>query len=71
MSDTTRGRVISGGQVRLSTQAIRVGGHSGAEAAGSPGVGNVREVRDAAGNVAEIHVQCECGKVTVVACDYA
>ncbi len=71
MTETTKGRVIAGGQVRLSPQAVRVGSPSAASGDGKPGVASVRVVRDAAGSIVEIHVQCECGKVTVVACDYS
>jgi hypothetical protein len=69
--ENSRSRVLSGTQVRLSTNPIRVGGARPSPAACEPGKATVQEVRDAGGRLKEIHVQCECGVVTVVGCDYA
>ena len=71
MIETTKRRVLSGEQVRVHNQPVRVGGPATGSAACDAGAANVREIRDASGNIAEIHVQCECGSVTVLYCDYA
>ena len=71
MTESTRGRVLSSEQVRLSAQPVRVGGRTAANGDDGADAPGVQEVRNAAGDIVEIHVRCACGDVTVIACDYA
>jgi hypothetical protein len=74
MIEAGKRRVLSGKQVQVSNQPIRVGGGTANVTSAAATEGNtssVREIRDAHGNISEIHVQCECGCVTVLQCDYA
>jgi len=79
MSEASRSKILSGGDVRISAAPVRVGANSAfGSNAGMPhhhgdadGTPKVQEVRDASGNVTEIHVQCGCGQTTVIACEYA
>ena len=79
MSEASRNRILSGGDVRVSAAPVRVGVNSPFGANGTPshqhgdtdGAPQVKEVRDAAGNVTQIHVQCACGQTTVIECEYA
>ncbi len=78
MTEATRNRILSGGEVRVSAAPIRVGANSAmGMQSGSPHTNGeahhaptVKEVRDAAGNVTQIHVQCGCGQTTVIECEY-
>ncbi|MEQ9407233.1 MAG: hypothetical protein RIK87_05880 [Fuerstiella sp.] len=72
MIEGSRSRVLSGKDVRVSAAPVRVGGrtihhdHQDAES----GPATLREVRDADGNITEIHLRCGCGTTTVVLCEY-
>lgn len=71
MIESSRSRVLSENDVQISAAPVRVGGiplpprESKAECEAS-----VREVRDDANRLSEIHVQCSCGESTVVICEY-
>ncbi|MCA9085935.1 MAG: hypothetical protein KDA81_17875 [Planctomycetaceae bacterium] len=67
-----RGRVLSQQNVRVSSAPVRVGVRMQPSNTtdARPGAAKVEQVCDASGNVTEIHVHCQCGHITVIACDY-
>lgn len=79
MIEGTRNSVLSGNDVRISNAPVRVGASVAStsakavlgETSHASGKANVREVRDASGNIVEIHVQCNCGATTVLSCHYS
>ncbi|MCA9050332.1 MAG: hypothetical protein KDA89_16465 [Planctomycetaceae bacterium] len=72
MTSVSRGRLLSGQQVRLREEPVRVGLPPAVTDAEehSPGGSHIEQVRDVSGNVTEIRVCCPCGHVTIIACDY-
>ncbi|MEZ6061530.1 MAG: hypothetical protein R3C19_14385 [Planctomycetaceae bacterium] len=67
---STRGRVLSQADVRVSSAPVRVGEDSPAGHAHVDGVASVSVQRDTNGDVVEIHFRCACGETTVVNCKY-
>lgn len=63
-----RTSLLSASHVRQSPTPVLVGGPPRQTACSSEAT--VTEVRDELGDLREIHVTCECGKVTVVSCRY-
>lgn len=64
----TKGRVLSGQQIRFSNAPVRLANHSRCV----PGADRITVNTDpATGDVTSIVVRCDCGEVITVECEYA
>ncbi len=71
MIESSRTRVLSGSDVQVSAAPVRVGGKLAPhKEPASDCEASIREIRDAANRLTEIHVQCSCGNTTIVVCEY-
>ena len=68
---TEKTSFLRANNVRHSAKPVMVGGPVQPTVAECTSEATVTDVRDENGDIREIHVTCECGKVTVVACQYA